>query len=237
MELRNYWHVIWKRRWLVLAIVGLTAIFSAITAFTARPTYQAEVRFIARQDPSPDNSRYLVFTFDRYYNWYSSEFLVDDYTQIVESDAFAKSVLGLMEQTLTLGKDSGTMTMNDVKSALKADRRHRELHVTVTASSRDEAREMAKAVAKVLGDNLMKPISGQTVDDKSRFAQIDEATDDEIRSSRSQEIISALVRIAIGVAAALALVFLLEYLDSSVRDERDAQRVLDMPVLGTIPRA
>jgi capsular polysaccharide biosynthesis protein len=39
-----------------------------------------------------------------------------------------------------------------------------------------------------------------------------------------------------GLVLALALAFLLEYLDNSVRDERDARRVLDMPVLGTIPK-
>ena len=32
------------------------------------------------------------------------------------------------------------------------------------------------------------------------------------------------------IAAALALVFLLEYLDTSVRDARDAESLLDMPV-------
>ena len=39
------------------------------------------------------------------------------------------------------------------------------------------------------------------------------------------------------ICLALALAFLLEYLDNSVRDERDARKVLDLPVLGMIPRA
>ena len=47
-----------------------------------------------------------------------------------------------------------------------------------------------------------------------------------MQSSRSRDIINAVVRVMIGVVLALALAFLLEYLDSSIRDERDARKVL-----------
>ncbi len=40
----------------------------------------------------------------------------------------------------------------------------------------------------------------------------------------------------LGVVAAIVLAFLLEYLDNSVRDERDAKRILELPVLGAIPK-
>ena len=86
-------------------------------------------------------------------------------------------------------------------------------------------------------DAKFKPLNNsKMVDDKAVFSQIDEATLDDIKSSTAKEAINAAVRIIIGIAAALALAFLLEYLDSSIRDEQDARRVLDMPVLGTIPR-
>jgi capsular polysaccharide biosynthesis protein len=235
MELRQYWNVIWKRRWLVLAIVGLTTILSAYMALRAGLTYEADVRFITRQAPTPDNNGYVVFTFDRYYNWFSSEFLVDDYTLIVQSDAFANAVLGIMGNRLSLGKGSH-ITNADIKGALEADRKNRELHVKVTASSKEEAVDLANTVALVLTDAKMKPIRGPMVDDKPVFTQIDEATADEVKSSRTKEVINAAIRVAISIAAALALVFLLEYLDTSVRDARDAESLLDMPVLGAIPR-
>jgi len=221
---------------LVLGIIGLTVIFSGYFFLTAKPTYEGEVRFIVRQQPTADNSNYVVFTFDRYYNWFGSEFLVDDYTQIVDSDAFAQSILGIMQYRLTLGKPRGTLTTADIKGALEVDRRQRELRVKVTASSREETKELADTVAMILTDAKLKPIKGSMVDDKAVFTQIDEATPDEIQSTRTKELINTIVRIAIGLAAALALAFLLEYLDSSIRDEKDAQRVLEMPVLGTIPR-
>lgn len=231
MELKQYWNVISKRRWLVLAIVLLTTLASAYMALTAGLSYEAETRYITRQAPTEDEARFVV-TFDRYYNWFSSEFLVDDYTQIVQSDAFALAVFDIMSDTMP-----STMTANDIKSAMEADRKHRELRVKVVADSREQAARMSDAVALVLTDARMKPISGTLLDDRPLFAQIDDATPDEIRSSRSREFINAAIRAIVGLIAALALAFLLEYLDDSVRDERDARRVLDVPVIGTIPRA
>ena len=98
----------------------------------------------------------------------------------------------------------------------------------------DEA-ALARAAATVLTELRLKPIEGQRIDDKPVFTQIDGYQGDE-SSRAAKELTNAAIRVIIGLAVALALAFLLEYLDSSVRDERDARRVLDLPVLGAIPR-
>ena len=277
MELRQYWNVIWKRRWLVLAIVLLATVASVIAALTAKRYYQTETRFITRQEPSPDtlgsglagSDAGMIFTFNRYYNWFGSEFLVDDYTQIVESYAFAGSVLDSMKQAgfaqnvidelnkqarenvskgetpvllepemvEKLQEDIGNLTLQDVKEGIGADRTHRELHLTIVGSTGEMAKAIADASAIVLANAQLKPIRGDLVDDKPMFSQIDDARAETIQSSRSREIINAVIRIVIAVALALALASLLEYLDNSVRDERDAGKVMDLPVLGAIPRA
>ena len=268
MELRQYWNVIWRRRWLVLGIVLLTTLVSALMALLAPREYQTEVRFTARQEPTTDPGEQQFFTFDRYYNWFSSEFLVDDYTQIVTSDAFAASTLATMKENLfaeqviaDLNKQIEESTKlgdtpqlrdieavdklktsisklhpADVKESIGADRRHRNLRLTIVAKDSDVAKAIADAASVVLADAKMKPIRGDTVDDRGVFAQIDRAGVDNIQSSRGREITNAITRSIMGLVLALALTFLLEYLDNSVRDERDARRVLDMPVLGTIPK-
>jgi capsular polysaccharide biosynthesis protein len=278
MELRQYWNVIWRRRWLVLAIVAIAAVLSAFLLLTTPKSFKTEIKFITRQEPTVDNPGSpgivgapgnLVFTFNRYYNWFSSEFLVDDYTQITRSDAFAGSVLETMwdpgfpqkvidtlnqqartntpqdqqppvlgpEMVVNLRVDIGKLTLQDVKSSIDSDRAQRELHLTIESSSGELAKAIADASAIVLTDAKLKVVRGTLVNDEPAFSQIDDARVDSIQSSRSRDIINAVVRVIIGVVLALALAFLLEYLDSSIRDERDARKVLDLPVLGTIPRA
>jgi capsular polysaccharide biosynthesis protein len=277
MELRQYWNVIWKRRWLVLAIMLVATVVSAVMAFTSPRSYGTEIRFITRQEPSPDlpnanglagNGTDLVFTFNRYYNWFGSEFLVDDYTQITTSDAFANSVLATMKEQFfaeevindlnkqitdatkkgdtpvlrgqeavdELEDNISKLTMMDVKGAIGSDRRHRLLRLSIETRDPDVAKAIADASATVLADAKMQPIKGNMVDDKGVFSQVDRAGIDNISSNDSSRIINAIIRVIIAGVVALALVFLLEYLDNSVRDERDANRVLELPVLGTIPR-
>ncbi|MEO6457890.1 MAG: Wzz/FepE/Etk N-terminal domain-containing protein [Chloroflexia bacterium] len=268
MELRQYWNVIWKRRWLVLGIVLVASAVSAFMAFTAPRSYETEVKFMTRHEPTPDSAEQQYFTFDTYYNWFASEFLVDDYTQITTSDAFAGSALQTMRETwfaeqviadlnkqaedgarpgetpLLRGKEAvdkletsiSKLRLLDVKDTIRADRTHRNLRLTITANDPDVAKGVADAASIVLADAKMKPILGKMVDDEGVFAQIGRAGIDNIQSSRSKEITNAIIRAMMGLVLALALVFLLEYLDDSVRDERDARRVLEMPVLGTIPK-
>lgn len=266
MELRQYWNVIWRRRWLVLAIVLLSALGSAAMAFTAKRSYETETWFATRQENregevggSVDIQGQVVFTFDRnYYRWFGSEFLVDDYTLIAQSDAFANSVLqtlreepaimDFMEQDKQAGRtddqkiaqlkaDIAKLRPIDVKNSIGADRRHRNLHLTITGGTPELTKAIADSAAVVLTGSRIKPVMGEMVDDHARFWQMDAASFDNIESSRNKEIINAVTRAVMGIVAALAIAFLLEYLDNSVRDERDAQRVLELPVLGAIPRA
>lgn len=262
----------------MLAIVAIAAVLSAFLLLTTPKSFKTEIKFITRQEPTVDNPGSpgivggpgnLVFTFNRYYNWFSSEFLVDDYTQITKSDAFAGSVLETMwdpgfpqkvidtlnqqsisnatqgqqpavlgpEMVLKLRADIGGLTLQGIKGSIDSDRAQRELHLTINSSTGELAKAIADASAIVLTDAKLKVVRGTLVNDEPAFSQIDDARVDSIQSSRSRDIINAVVRVIIGVVLALALAFLLEYLDSSIRDERDARKVLDLPVLGAIPRA
>ncbi len=249
MELRQYWNVIWKRRWLVLVIVGLAALMSTALALTAAKTYRGDIHFTARQDPVPEDPNSPVFTYERYYNWYSSEFLVDDYTQIVQSDAFAGSVLDTAKREAAAGRPQQTgmdftrlqsdlerLKTKDVLDETGTDRRQRELHIFVTTPSRDLTIALLNASAIVLTQGPVKVILGQ-VKDKPLFGLIDNIDRTSLQSNASREITNAATRVILGIVVALALAFLLEYLDNSLRDERDTRRVLDLPVLGTIPRS
>jgi capsular polysaccharide biosynthesis protein len=228
MELRQYWNVIWRRRWLVLAIVLLSALVSVVLYVRTQPTYEAQIRFITRQAPDAPGVETGLFLNQPNGYWIGSEFLVDDYTEIVKSDSFAKAVNDAI---------GGGMNVPLIKAYIDADRKNRELRLIITGRTRDEAQLLAEASAKVLTELRLKPVSGTMADDKAVFTQIDAASPETIKSSTSKDLINALIRFLIGLALALALAFVLEYLDNSVRDERDARNVLDLPVLGTIPRA
>ena len=73
MELRQYWNVISKRRWLVLAIIALAGLFSAYSYLTTPKAYNADAKFAVRQAQSQRTVPVAFFTFNDYYNWIASE--------------------------------------------------------------------------------------------------------------------------------------------------------------------
>jgi capsular polysaccharide biosynthesis protein len=255
MELRQYWDVIWRRRWLVLAIIVLVGLFSAYSFFTTPRTYELETVYTVRYPQTAadgDNGTTvtplpIVFNYEGYYYYLSSEYQVDDFTQIVKTDAFADAVLKVMQERLSNNQvgdlvdpakyrsDLQKLRPQEVVQILGADRRHRELRIFTEAPTRDLAKNLMDAAGVVLTEARYQPVRGQ-FEDTPIFGQMDLVTYESIESSTSQEIINAAIRLVMGIVAAVALAFLLEYLDNSVRDERDARKVLDLPVIGAIPR-
>ena len=255
MELRQYWNVIWKRRWLVLAIIVLAGLFSAYSFFTTSRTYELETIYTVRYPQATadgDNGATtpavapIVFNYEGYYYYLSSEYQVDDFTQIVETDAFAEAVIKVMQDRLSNNQanvldptkyksDLEKLRPQDVADWMGADRKHRELRLFIVGPTRDLTKNIMDAAAVVLTEARYEPLRGE-FDDRPIVGQMDVVAYEDIKSSTSQETINAAIRLFMGIVAALAIVFLLEYLDNSVRDERDAHKVLDLPVIGAIPR-
>jgi len=253
MELRQYWNVIWKRKWLVLVIIAVAAALSGWLFLRGGRSYQEQVRFITRQEQQPSNNQPGIFDYNLYYNWISSEYMVDDFTEIVKSNSFDAAVLDTLKSEIISGQltevQTGTLQLDwaklktdvanlklaDIDGYLSADRKQRELRLVVNAPTRELTVGVLDAAGIVLTSNKIVPIRGQ-YSDKPVLAQIDYASLDRIDTSLSKDVINAAIRVILGIVVAIALVFLLEYLDNSVRDERDATRVLELPVLGAIPK-
>jgi capsular polysaccharide biosynthesis protein len=236
LELRQYVAVI-RRRWpLVAAIVVLTALFSLGLLLTQRPTHSAFIRLAVRQNSLPSQPPTATqpgfFTYDRYYNFYSSEFLADDYTIIVTSRAFADATLARLKDARP------DLARGGLPGFLTTDRKQRELTIIATAANDDTALALARAAGDVL-TGLSAPASvtpnanGIGIHDDAQFALIDPAAPAGTNSSR--QLANAAISMVVGLALAFALAFLFEYLDNSLRDLADAEQVIGLPVVGAIP--
>ncbi len=236
MELRQYIAVI-RRRWpLVAIIVVLSALFSLGLLVTQKPTYTAFTRLSMRQQSLPAQPPTATqpgfFTYNDYYNWVATEYASDDYTQIVPSQAFAARVLEKLKGQYP------ALSVGTVQAALAADRKQREL--TISASSADSglAVAIARAAGQVLTDMSVPTATtpntnGVAIHDNMLFALLDEPSG--AGSNQSRLRLNAALPVVVGLALGLALAFLLEYLDNSLRDSADAERVTGLPVLGAIP--
>lgn len=225
MELRDYARVIWRYLWLIVILPVVVGVGSWILRPQPAPQYQASVRFTigVNAPPAKDVSGYdPILT-----SYQASEYIRDDFVEIIQSDMFADDINAQLAQ---MGLTGITVSKGNISGAIEKQRRL--MSLTATWNNRDQAQVIADAAVKSLAKNNQKYFA-QLGSSAASVNVIDKATVGQVGASLREQL-DIPIRIAIALLAGIALAFILEYLDTSVRDARDAE-AQGLRVLGEIP--
>jgi capsular polysaccharide biosynthesis protein len=226
MELRAYWRIIRRYWWLPIGLALLVGVFTVVRQkpWQARPpTYSATMRFNVGIRPERIPG---VYTYDRYYTMLTSEYLVDDLGEIVRSQVFAQGV----SQRLA---DKGiAVPAGAIGASTQPGKLHRILTVNIGWADRSQLQAIAEAVVATLTESSAD-FFGQFSAGEADIRLIDPPAIGEVgRPAREQ--LDLPLRVFLALAAGIALAFLLDYLDDSVRERADLER-LGLDVLGEVP--
>jgi capsular polysaccharide biosynthesis protein len=228
MELRTYGRIIRRYWWLPL---GLALLVGALTLVRQKPwqprptTYSATMRFNVGIRPERIPG---VYTYDRYYTMLTSEYLVDDLGEIVRSQVFAEEV------SKRLADKGIAVPVGAIGANTQPGKLHRILTVNMSWGNEVELRQLADAIVTTLTASGAD-FFGQFSADEADIRLIDPPVIGVVgRPAREQ--LDLPLRALLALAAGIALAFLLDYLDDSVRDRMDLER-LGVDVLGEVPRA
>jgi len=226
MELKDYARVTWRYLWLILALVGVVGAGSWLFRAQPAPQYTASVRFTIGVSAPPATQ---VQGYDPILTAYqASEYIRDDFVEIIQSDSFADDV----NATLAKMSVSGiTVSKGNISAAVEKQRRL--MSMSVTWNNPEQAAKIAQAAVTNLSDNNARYFaqlgaSGATV------AVIDKPVVSKVGASLREQL-DIPIRVLIALLAGIALAFVLDYLDNSVRDAREAES-LGLRVIGEIPR-
>jgi capsular polysaccharide biosynthesis protein len=227
VELRSYWRVLRRRRWVVLGVT-LIALIAAIVSVAALPqplpSYQATVVIAVRPTniPPPDKNQ-----FGDYYTYIASEYLNDDIMEIVETGAFNRAV----------SARHADRPEGPPRAAIKGEKAHRVITFTVSGDRDSDVLLIAQGIV----DLLREPRAGeprfldQFSDQQPRVAVIQEP-ELTVQPGVRRGAFDVGVRTLLGLVVGIALAFLLHYLDDTLQDRREAERYTGLPILGEIPR-
>ena len=228
MELREYWRILRRRWWIPAVLVGLVLAFSLwqMKPWQPRPaTYAGSMRFLVGVMPAGavDSAAYDP----RYYAWLTSEYLVDDFTEVVRSDLFTRNVsarLAAQELDLPAGLIQGSAATG---------KQHRIITLSFNWADREQLEGIAAAAAAELVENAADYFR-QLGTDGAGVTLLDGPTVVVVGPGLREQLDLPL-RLALALVVGIGLVFLLDYLDTSVRDRRELE-MLGLSVLGEIPR-
>jgi capsular polysaccharide biosynthesis protein len=228
MELRAYWKIIRRYLWLPL---GLALAVLALTLAMQRPwqprpaSYVAAMRFNVGITPERIPG---VYTYDRYYTMLTSEYLVDDLGEIVRSQAFTDAV------SERLANQGITVPSGAISASTQPGKLHRILTVNIGGGDPAVLAKIAEAVAATLTEGSAE-FFGQFSANEADIRQIDAPVVSAVgRPAREQ--LDLPLRVLLALAAGVGLAFLLDYLDDTVRERAELEK-LGLNVLGEVPRA
>lgn len=223
MELREYWGIA-ARRWPFIAAVTLLTLVASTLMIAFGPTmYKSEMRLTISTRPEPRQGDYYMY--DRYYTWLTAEYLVDDFGEVIKSDAFAQDVAARLGQTFD--KDA-------IQRELTTKKTHRILTITVTTLSAQQSYDIATAVKAVLEETA--PTYFVQLDSNDAMLRVIDDPQAQPEMGLVRRVAEIALRTLVGFIAAVALAFLIHYLDPTLRTPREAEQILGMPILGEIPR-
>ncbi len=182
------------------------------------------MRFLVSQQPAPGADQSDE---EGYYTWLESEYIVNGLTDWVKGNQFAAAVHAeLLEAGVEVpaGAIQGGLAVDNARSMLTLSLVHGDPAVL---------EEMMNAAITVLQEQNTVALP-QLGDEPAVLVQLDEPVVQPLPGSiRSQ--LELPLRLGLALAAGVALAFVVEYLDPTVRDREEVE-ALGLPVMGEIPK-
>ena len=227
MELREYWSILRRRWWipvLLTLLVGLLSLVQLRPWQAKPPVYSASLRMLVGVLPATDSDESAYDP--RYYAWLTSEYLVDDFTEVVRSQLFAENVSGrLVDQGIQVPPAA-------IQGSAATGKQHRIISLNFIWGDEPQLREITQAAADELVENTQFYFQ-QLGTDEAGITLIDGPTVGLVGVSVREQVELPL-RLLLGFLVGVGIVFLLYYLDTSVRSVEDLE-ALGLTVLGQIP--
>ncbi|MEQ6376440.1 Wzz/FepE/Etk N-terminal domain-containing protein [Bacillaceae bacterium S4-13-56] len=217
ISLQEIFEVIKKRFILILSLSVAAVIIAAVVSYLIiTPTYEAKTQFIVNQNNADPMAGYNVNDIR------TNVEIINTYNDIIKSP----KILDIVAEEL----DSGlSATQLAAKLQVASGNNSQVVNVTVTDIDPEMAVQIANTTVEVFKEQIPSIMNVNNVSILSPA----------VLSSNPQPVnpnpmLNMAIALVVGLMAGVGLAFLLEYLDQSVKDEKDLERHLGIPVLGVV---
>jgi capsular polysaccharide biosynthesis protein len=216
ISLRELFYTLRKRMWLIISITVVATLLSGIYSFyLATPIYSSKTQLLVNQEKN-DQPMYNIGEIQ------TNLQLINTYNVIIKSPA----ILDLVAKELDMGQ-TGEQLNSMITVGSEKD--SQVLNITVQNPDAAVATDIANTTAKVFQDEIVKIMN---VDNVSILAKA--KTKENPSPIKPQPVLNIAIALVVGLMLGVGLSFLLEYLDNTIKNEMDVEKVLGLPVLGAI---
>ncbi|WP_407306880.1 YveK family protein [Desulfosporosinus sp. SB140] len=220
IDLRQYWEIL-RKRWLIVVAIPLIAALTSgiISFFIIKPSYQASTTLIVGKKASEEGQAAAQMLDNNVL--LANQQLAKTYATIAQSRTVEENVIKDLNLPLTADELDKLISIDQVKTTEILE---------IQVSNTDP--ELAASIANTMAQEFSKAvIEIKKVDSVSI---VDKAVTPDIPVKPNKKL-NVLIAFVVGLMASVGLVFLLEYLDNTVKTSNDVETLLGIPVLGVIP--
>lgn len=219
VSMREYFLILGKRIWTIVLITAISiAVSGVLSYFVLEPQYQTFTTLMVGKPKEYQNYDQKL----DYNEVLLNQKLVTTYGELVKSRVVTDEVINNLGLDLSYKDFAEKVSVNLVKDT-------EIIKIEVT----DTDPKLAAAIANETAQVFMKHVKNIMMVENIQV--IDEARVPEIPVKPRPKMNMAIAGV-LGLMISVFLVFLLEYLDNTIKTPEDIERYLGLPVIGTIPK-
>jgi len=216
ISLRELVETLRKRLKLILLLTFTAALISGVVSyFVLTPIYQTSTQLLVNQAKSEQ----------QLYNPAEVQTnlqLINTYNVIIKSPAILDKVIENLDLDLTADQINGKVSVQSEKDS-------QVVNIAVQDEDPTIAADIANETARVFQAEIVKIMN---VDNVSILAPAE--VKEGMAPIKPQPLLNIAIALVVGLMAGVGLAFLLEYLDNTVKSEQDVEKLLELPVLGSV---
>ncbi|MBG9530955.1 capsular biosynthesis protein [Bacillus thuringiensis] len=218
INLKELFHILKKRLAMILVIAFGAAIVSAIISFFfMTPIYQSSTQILVNQKKQEGAAIQLG-------EIQSNIQLTNTYKVIIKSPVILEQVNEKLNLNMTAQALAKKVNVTNEKDS-------QVISITVEDKGPKVARDIANVTADVFKGEVSKIMNVDNVTVLSKAEVMENQS-----PIKPAPMLNVAITFVVGLMASVALAFLLEYLDNTVKKEEDVESLLGLPVLGIVAR-
>ena len=221
MELKEYMQILRKRIWIIVAFVSVACIGAGIkNYFLTVPLYEANAKLIVNQAYNVQGVPSLDIS-----SIQTNIKVINSYIEIIKSSAILDKVAATYPDL--------DMSGNQLAQSIRVTTANESqvMSLTATGLSSEKAAKTVNAVAKVFKSQIPVIMKVDNVTILSEAKPTDSS-----KPINVNPVINILISFLVGLLLSIGFIFLLEYLDDTLKTEDELEKELGIPTLAVISR-
>lgn len=213
LDLREYLQVIRRRLWIIVLVTVLAAATSGVLSyFVIEPTYESSTTLMVlkKEAPVADYNTMLL-----------NRSLVRTYGEIAKSRTVAEKVIGSLDLDLTAEEFQKRIKVTPVRDT-------EIIQISAEDSDPKQAARIANEVASAFIGQVRSIMKVENV-------EVVDPAKEPVRSKGPRPKRNIAMAGILGLMTAFGLVFLIEFMDNTIKTQNDVTRYLGLPVIGAVP--